>query len=408
MRILGPVIFGVIVTVIFGSLQILLLRYLNRSWWQVKALRRSSYLLPVVGLAGIAMWLGGLQMQGMWLPRLGASLAIIVFIICLALILSLPFSGIFNKLSNWFDRKTSRQTGNGDSRSGRFDNGRRIFLRGTAALFPLSALSAGGGGIAGAFGETRVYPMKIEFSSLPKQLEGFRFLHLSDSHLGIYKFLGDLEDVLVRAEGYRPDVILYTGDMCDDLKLLPRALEMIWALNPPHGAYASVGNHEYYRGINEVLRSFQNSPVVLLRSSGVNLNIRGVRLYLAGADDPVTLHGDTSKFMRATIDKALENCATEAFKILMTHRPEGFVRAAERGVDLTLAGHTHGGQVGVSGRSFWQMLMPDRYLWGRYDRGDFKMYLSSGIGHWFPFRLGCPTEAPIIELTSVSESSSLR
>jgi predicted MPP superfamily phosphohydrolase len=86
------------------------------------------------------------------------------------------------------------------------------------------------------------------------------------------------------------------------------------------------------------------------------------------------------------------------FKILMSHRPDAFDYAASQGINLTLAGHTHGGQIGFMGRSLFDSYWADRYLWGEYRQGRSALYTSSGVGHWFPFRLGCPPEAPIIEL----------
>jgi uncharacterized protein len=83
----------------------------------------------------------------------------------------------------------------------------------------------------------------------------------------------------------------------------------------------------------------------------------------------------------------------------MSHRPDAFDHAAVRGIDLTLAGHTHGGQIGMFGRSVFESYWPERYLWGRYERNGSQLYTSAGVGHWFPFRLGCPPEAPVIELT---------
>jgi uncharacterized protein len=61
-------------------------------------------------------------------------------------------------------------------------------------------------------------------------------------------------------------------------------------------------------------------------------------------------------------------------------------------------GHTHGGQIGLFGRSAFEALAPELHLWGTYARGESRLYTTSGFGHWFPFRLGCPTEAPILEL----------
>ena len=108
-------------------------------------------------------------------------------------------------------------------------------------------------------------------------------------------------------------------------------------------------------------------------------------------------------FLTDSIKRALAGKPENSFTVLMTHRPEGFDPASEMGIELTLSGHTHGGQAGLNGRSLWSAFT-DRYLWGHYAKNGSQMYLSSGIGHWFPFRLGCPTEAPIIELTSKIDS----
>ena len=86
--------------------------------------------------------------------------------------------------------------------------------------------------------------------------------------------------------------------------------------------------------------------------------------------------------------------------MLLCHRPEGFVPASACGVHLTLAGHTHGGQIGFNGKSAFEPIWRDKYLWGRYSRGESHLYTTSGFGHWFPFRLMCPTEVPILELAS--------
>lgn len=67
-------------------------------------------------------------------------------------------------------------------------------------------------------------------------------------------------------------------------------------------------------------------------------------------------------------------------------------------MDLTLAGHAHGGQIGFNGHSAFERIWPDQYLWGPYSVGRSRLYTTSGFGHWFPFRVNCPTEAPLIEL----------
>ena len=84
--------------------------------------------------------------------------------------------------------------------------------------------------------------------------------------------------------------------------------------------------------------------------------------------------------------------------MLLSHRPEAFDAAADAGVALTLAGHTHGGQVAVGGRALVERAGVSRYPYGRYARGASQLYTSAGFGHWFPWRAGCPAEAPLVVL----------
>jgi predicted MPP superfamily phosphohydrolase len=404
MRIIWPAIFVITILTLLTSLDVAMLRYLNKAWWAKAWIRRIAVALPLAGLVSLSIWLVSFFTGIGWLAHIGSVLAVVVLIALLAFAISLPFSGIFNRLNVWFDRRLSR--GSSSATADR-SNGRRAFLRSTAAIFPIVAISAGGAGIARAFEDTRVYRLPARFDNLPGDLNGLKILHLSDSHLGIYRDLGDLESVISSAEPLNPDLVVFTGDIADDLELLPTALKMVDSLKPKYGSYASLGNHEYYRGVDTVIKSFERSSVILLRSAGLSINIDGAALYLAGADDPVTMRRDNSVFLRKTIESSLAGAPSDAFYLLMSHRPEGFDAAEELSVDLTLSGHTHGGQVGISGKSFWRTIMPNKYLWGSYSRGESQMYLTSGIGHWFPFRLGCPPEAPVIELISNKQAIDL-
>ncbi len=335
-----------------------------------------------------------------WLESIGSSLAALTIISLLGLTLSLPISGLLNLLHHRLEKKGNKAKEIFEV-SSQPDRNRRIFLKGAAAALPLATLSTGATGVARAFQDIRVYKITVPFSNLPSALDGFKILHLSDSHLGIYKMLDDWEDILTRANNFKPDIILITGDIADDLNLLPSALKMIQDSNPPSGAFVSLGNHEYYRGIDEVIKIIDKSGIPLLRSNGTQINIGNSSLYISGADDPRYLHQDHTDFFQKTIDKSLENASTDSFKVLMSHRPEGFDYASQTGINLTLSGHTHGGQIGFAGKSFFESFFNGKYLWGKYENGTSEMYISSGIGHWFPFRLGCPPEAPIIELKSV-------
>jgi len=140
--------------------------------------------------------------------------------------------------------------------------------------------------------------------------------------------------------------------------------------------------------------------VPLLVDQSVRLDVDGTPLVVAGIDDPVSMGSIREDFFDSSLDMALADRNSEEFTVLMSHRPSVFPYASSRKVDLTLAGHTHGGQMGWSGRSVWENHFPGNYLWGRYTLENRHLYTTCGMGHWFPFRLGCPCEAPLITLRS--------
>jgi predicted MPP superfamily phosphohydrolase len=278
------------------------------------------------------------------------------------------------------------------------DRRRRLFLKSGAAAIPLVALAAGGGGVALAMAGARVYKRPIYIKGLPDDLDGLRILHITDVHLRHYVSLDDVADVVRRAGPLKPDLVLVTGDIADDMKLLPGALRLISELNAPLGAYACLGNHEYFRGIGEVMKIYDRSPVELFVNTGYRVKKGNSPLFIGGIDDPRTMRVTDYSIFREDLDETLVDVNDDDFVILMSHRPNALDYAAEKGVALTLSGHTHGGQVGLGGRSLFESVWPERYLWGHYRIRQSHLYTSSGMGHWFPFRLGCPAEAPVIEL----------
>jgi predicted MPP superfamily phosphohydrolase len=279
------------------------------------------------------------------------------------------------------------------------DPSRRHFIKVAASALPAIALGSVGTGMAKSFDEVKIPRIIFEFPGLDQDLEGFRILHLSDLHLGYYFQLPNLENTMVNAETYQPNLILITGDVSDDLTLLPDALKLINQLKTTHGAFISLGNHEYIRGIDKAVRIFNDGPIPLLVNRGIQLRQGNSVLFIGGADDPKSLRSDVMDFINATVRKTMQHAPEHSFKILMSHRPRALDVADNYGVDLILAGHTHGGQVGLNRRSVFEGLVgKEPYMWGKYRKGKSQLYTSSGLGHWFPFRLNCPAEAPLIIL----------
>jgi len=396
MREFYPLIFSAIAIGLFGAVEIALLFLLNRPWWRRRWIRHASWLLPLFGITMVLLWGIGIVNSQDWLVGVAAVATALTFVLEIALMLSLPLSGGVH-LIGWllgYCRKVHRKPPDPV-----IDRRRRVVLKSVAAALPVMTLGMGAAGIGRALSCVEMPVIPIGFSHLPRGLSGLKILQLSDLHLGNFIRMDHLGGIVAGAEQHAPDLVLITGDFVDDLRLLGEALAMVSGLNPRLGVYACLGNHEYYRGLTTVRRIFDRSPVPLLVDNSLRIDHHGASLRLGGVDDPRYMGASTEAFYKQAIDATLSGAGTDEFRVLMCHRPSGFDSAAAVDVELTLAGHTHGGQMGFAGRSALEPFYPELYLWGHYRRGSSQLYTTAGAGHWFPFRLGCPTEVPVIVLS---------
>jgi hypothetical protein len=96
----------------------------------------------------------------------------------------------------------------------------------------------------------------------------------------------------------------------------------------------------------------------------------------------------------------LRRCGAGRADLLLAHNPKAFVGAEERGIPLTLSGHTHGGQVARRGNRRLNLVFTERLSAGHYERGESHLYVTNGVGAWFPLRVNCPPEIAVIEMRS--------
>ncbi|MDP2341727.1 MAG: metallophosphoesterase [Deltaproteobacteria bacterium] len=283
------------------------------------------------------------------------------------------------------------------------DTRRRAFLRSATGSLPMMAAATGPVGAVAASVKPALTEVEIRSRSIPPALDGLTILQLTDVHLGVFIHEDQFQAVVdvVTACGVVPDLVVLTGDICDDFTQLPGALQKLAALAPPLGTFASIGNHEIYRGRHKAERIYGEHGVGFLCDNGVVLEKNGAKLWLGGADDPARGLDGPAGFLTRTVDRAIADCPDDVTcKVLLSHRPTGFLRARERGVTLTLSGHTHGAQMAAFGRSLLENLWPESFLLGHYEHGEGQchLYTSAGLGHWMPFRLNCPTEVVLVTL----------
>ncbi len=392
MREFFPVIFSLVFLGIVSWAEIYLLKKLHRDWWSMKFVRWSARAVPFAGLAGIALWLAGMFMGYGEMHLLGAYLSSAALVVGLCLLLSLPVSGFAHWIAHAFGR-TKEQRAHAAKQPELSD--RRRFLKTASVIVPAVTLAGGGSGLANSFNAPLTPTIPLKYKNLPPALDGFRIAHITDVHLGLFIQQPQLEEIIELTSRLKPNMVLITGDFSDDAETYLDALRLAGTIPTTHGIYASIGNHEYFRGIKQIFRAYERGPIPLLRSSGMHIRVGDSGIWLAGADDPRSLGALSHDFFVDSLDKSLDGAPSEAFTLFMSHRPEGFKAAIERGVNLTVAGHTHGGQIAWNHRAAWDHLFGKEYMWGLYERNGSKLYTSSGAGHWFPFRLGCPAEIPL-------------
>lgn len=274
---------------------------------------------------------------------------------------------------------------------------RRHLLQGAITAVPFVALTVAADGVLVGDNRviTRTYPVAIP--GLPKHLDGLRLVQVSDVHLGTFFPISRLDDALELIQKQKPDIFAITGDYVDDVTMLDDAIRRTEQVSTTFGSYYSLGNHEHYRDLDKVVSAFRKSTIHHLDNSFQTVE---KSLCLLGIDYPFTRRDDENRAMvtERLLDKALAGAPADLPKILLTHHPDGFNAARQRGIALSLAGHTHGGQVGIGDRSLFPFAM--EYMRGWYGDEEQKLFVNSGLGHWLPFRLGCPSEIVTFVLRS--------
>jgi predicted MPP superfamily phosphohydrolase len=276
---------------------------------------------------------------------------------------------------------------------------RRAFLRDSLIAVPAAALGLSTAGVYAAEAVLAERRLTLTLPGLPAAFDGLTILQLSDTHIGPYFSLAMLDRVLDRIRRLAPDILAVTGDFIDDLSQLTPAVEKLAALAPviPQGIYYCWGNHEYFRNLGAIAAAVKKAPITLLNNSHQTLRAGGSALHLIGVDFPwANSQQARREKCRRFLEETLAELPPAACKILLAHHPDFLNEGFAAGIPLTLAGHTHGGQVGLFGRP----LLPLQYdyMRGLYEKDGCYGYVNTGAGHWFPFRLGCPPEIALFTL----------
>lgn len=289
--------------------------------------------------------------------------------------------------------------GNRDS-SSPSDPSRRLFLTTAGRALPVAAVAGSAGGVAEASRDFVLKKHEIEVPNLPSELDGFRIGQLTDVHVGSFVTVEDLRRAVARLDAEEVDLQVMTGDLIDDLDELDGTFAALDSVQAPHGMLAVLGNHEHWRGVHRIRSAYARCRNVrLLVDESVVLERGGQSLRVVGVDYPMREWGPQEDVMARSAATAFQDAVDGETMLCLTHHPDFFPLSAERGACLTLAGHTHGGQLAVFGFPVFRFAY--EFMLGRYRKQGRHLYVSGGTGHWLPVRVGVPPEITVLTLRSV-------
>jgi len=264
----------------------------------------------------------------------------------------------------------------------------------------------------------KVHHIKLNFDALPMGFNGLRIVHISDLHLGSFNFkYHNLQKAINKINQLKPDFIFFTGDLVNNFAWELRGWDSVLnQLSAKQGKFAVLGNHDYgdysqwptphdkqinFKGIQEF---YKKIDFKLLMNEAEVFENSDTQIAIIGAENWGNI--DFKKY--GDLQKALEKVDDSNFKILLSHDPSHWPEEVAHHTDvaLTLSGHTHGMQAGISFRNKkWSPIKYKYKHWaGLYKEGGQYLYVTRGLG-WmgFPGRLGMRPEITLIELSCAKD-----
>jgi predicted MPP superfamily phosphohydrolase len=253
-------------------------------------------------------------------------------------------------------------------------------------------------------GWLRVEEVEVRLPELPSELDGLRIAHLSDFHLGVPS-RGRLasERAVAWVEERRPELVAVTGDLLTRSSGAPVLRELVARLADVAPTFLILGNHDFAISRDPFADrspSLDLSPARLLSDEGVTIELRGRRVYIAGADPRSRWIGSRPQPEQLAVSRDDAD-----LRLLLLHYPRLVDRLPPGAFDVVLAGHMHGGQINLPypGGKLHLAHLGARFTRGLYMLPAATMHVSAGLGTTFvPFRFAARPEASELVLRSSS------
>lgn len=267
-------------------------------------------------------------------------------------------------------------------------------------------------------GKRLIHVNSVSVSShrIPESFDGYKLIQLSDIHLGSFN---RSKNLLIKSrqiiQKEKPDLILFTGDLVNNFSYETKGWSSYFKdLTAQTPAFSILGNHDYGNyttwtndadkqiNFNEIVQANSDFGFMILNNSNSKIKKENDSIFIAGVEN----WGLPPFPQYANLDCAMFNIPEDAFVILLSHDPAHWESVVKyrNDIDLTLAGHTHGFQWGITkaGIKFSFAWLARKNWGGLYEYGDSKLYVNTGFGAVaIPWRINMPPELTIITLKRI-------
>ncbi|KXK03790.1 MAG: phosphohydrolase [Chlorobi bacterium OLB4] len=295
----------------------------------------------------------------------------------------------------------------------KFDNSRRKFITGASAIVSSYAFVGAGFGVLNK-NDYKIEYVDIPVKNLSDEFVRTKFTFISDIHSGPYMDESLMNDYVEILNNLNSDYLFISGDLTNSMIEEAHPFSNAFKrLETNKGIYATLGNHDYFSDAEEVSKIISNeTPIKIMRNESELLDINGDKLCLLGIDDTRDSGGSYNQAIIDYLDKAIIDAREKVgkagldynkiTKVLIYHKPYLFKDISEKNIDLTLSGHTHGGQVVLAKFGNLNISLAatvSEYISGLYRHGGNSLYVSRGLAPvGLPIRLNCPPEITVMRL----------
>ena len=245
----------------------------------------------------------------------------------------------------------------------------------------------------------KITEIEIKSVDLPTSFDGSKIVFISDIHLGPYLSANRLSRIVNRINDIKADIILLGGDYVHyRARYIEPAIRELGKLRAECGVYGVLGNHDFYASANYTKKMMEKYEIKSINNQSVWVKKGNDSIKIGGVGD---LWRDTQM-----PEKTLQGLKQSDFAILVSHHPDYIEHLNTNLIDLTLSGHTHGGQITFFG--WWAPFIPSNYgqkfRYGLIESERMKSYITSGIGTGtLPLRFFCRPEIVVIRLKKVDQ-----